>query len=164
MLVILGLTLNLYFPLQGIWRTAMNILQNRDRSARTKAGDNSRAMLAALDRSQAVIEFSLDGTVLTANENFCKTIGYALEEIRGKHHSMFVLDAYRQSAEYQAFCNDLRQGKFQAAKYQRVGKGGKEIWIQASYNPIVGADGKPFKVVKFATDVTEVENERKVVF
>jgi methyl-accepting chemotaxis protein len=87
-------------------------------------------MLAALDRSQAVIEFSLDGTVLTANENFCNTLGYTIEEIRGKHHSMFVQDAYRQSSEYQKFWDDLRQGKFQAAKYQRVGKGGKEVWIQ----------------------------------
>lgn len=121
-------------------------------------------MLAALDRSQAVIEFSLDGTVLNANENFCSAVGYSLEEIRGKHHSMFVDEAYRQSPEYQTFWNDLRQGKFQAAKYKRFGKGGREIWIQASYNPIVDASGKPFGVVKFATDVTEAENERKIVF
>ncbi|MFT3725994.1 MAG: PAS domain-containing methyl-accepting chemotaxis protein [Hyphomonadaceae bacterium] len=139
----------------------MTSLFNRDRAARV---DTSKAMLAALDRSQAVIEFTLDGTILTANENFCKTLGYGVEEIRGKHHSMFVDDAYRQSPEYQAFWSDLRQGHFQAAKYRRIGKGGKEIWIQASYNPIVDDHGNPFKVVKFATDVTEVENERKIVF
>jgi methyl-accepting chemotaxis protein len=136
----------------------------RSRERGNGRADTSAAMLAALDRSQAVIEFSLDGTILHANENFCSTVGYTLDEIRGKHHSMFVDEAYRQSSEYQAFWSDLRQGKFQAAKYKRFGKGGKEIWILASYNPIVDASGKPFGVVKFATDVTGIENERKIVF
>jgi methyl-accepting chemotaxis protein len=137
----------------------MKIWQNR--SADRAQPDISKAMLAALDRSQAVIEFSLDGTILKANENFCQTLGYTLDEIRGKHHSMFVDAAYRQSQEYQAFWNDLRLGKYQAAKYKRLGKGGKEIWIQATYNPIVDEAGKPFRVVKFATDVTQVELERQ---
>jgi methyl-accepting chemotaxis protein len=143
----------------------MKILHNRGRDERSKGRvDTSKAMLAALDRSQAVIEFSLDGEILAANENFCSTLGYAIDEIRGKHHSMFVDEAYRRSSEYEAFWHDLRQGKFQAAKYKRIGKGGREIWIQASYNPIMDASGKPFGVVKFATDVTEAENERKIVF
>jgi methyl-accepting chemotaxis protein len=118
-------------------------------------------MLAALDRSQAIIEFGLDGTILNANENFCQTVGYSLQEIRGKHHSMFVEPSYRQSAEYRSFWEALGRGEFQSAKYLRIGKGGREVWIQASYNPIVDGNGKPFKVVKFAADVTQIENDRK---
>jgi methyl-accepting chemotaxis protein len=112
------------------------------------------AKLAALDRSQAIIEFKMDGTIVTANKNFLDALGYSLEEIRGKHHSMFVEPSHRDSAEYRAFWDDLRRGEFRAAEYKRIGKGGKEIWIQASYNPLLGRDGKPFKVVKFATDIT----------
>ncbi len=134
-----------------------NVLQwDNVTSARLNSG-----MLAALDRSQAIIEFGLDGTILNANENFCQTLGYTLGEIRGKHHSMFVENAYRQSPEYRSFWEALGRGEFQSAKYLRVGKGGREIWIQASYNPIVDGNGKPFKVVKFAADITQVENERK---
>lgn len=125
-------------------------------AARLNAG-----MLAALSRSQAIIEFALDGSILNANENFCETVGYALQEIKGKHHGMFVEPAYRQSMEYRAFWEALARGEFQSAKYLRIGKGGREVWIQASYNPIVDGNGKPFKVVKFATDVTQIENDRK---
>lgn len=110
--------------------------------------------IAAINKSQAVIEFKPDGTIITANENFLKTLGYSLSEIQGRHHSMFVEPSYRASAEYQRFWRDLGEGKFQAAEYKRIGKGGKEVWIQASYNPILGPDGIPNKVVKFATDVT----------
>jgi methyl-accepting chemotaxis protein len=113
-----------------------------------------RAVLAAIDKVQATIEFDLDGTIRTANENFLATVGYRLEEIQGRHHSMFVEPLYGASAEYRQFWSDLAAGRFQTAEYKRIGKGGKEVWIQASYNPIAGADGKPHKVVKFATDVT----------
>jgi methyl-accepting chemotaxis protein len=113
-----------------------------------------RGQLAAINKAQAVIEFNLDGTVVTANENFLKVLGYGLDEIKGKHHSMFVEPSYRESSEYKQFWRDLNDGKFQAAEYKRIGKGGREVWIQASYNPIFDANGKPFKVVKFATDVT----------
>jgi methyl-accepting chemotaxis protein len=113
-----------------------------------------RGQLAAINKAQAVIEFNLDGTVSMANENFLKVLGYSLDEIQGKHHSMFVEPAYRDSPEYKQFWRDLNDGKFQAAEYKRIGKGGREVWIQASYNPIFDANGKPFKVVKFATDVT----------
>ena len=112
------------------------------------------AMLQAIGKSQAVIEFNLDGTIITANENFLKTMGYALEEIKGKHHGMFVEPSYRESAEYKAFWAALGRGEYQAAVFKRIGKGGKEVFIQASYNPILDRSGKPFKVVKFATDVT----------
>jgi len=113
------------------------------------------AVLAAVSRSQAMIEFNLDGTIITANPNFLNAMGYTLAEIQGKHHSMFVEPAYRDSAEYREFWAKLNRGEFQAAEYKRLGKGGKEVWIQASYNPILDMDGKPFKVVKFASDVTK---------
>ncbi|HVO17289.1 MAG TPA: PAS domain-containing methyl-accepting chemotaxis protein [Alphaproteobacteria bacterium] len=113
------------------------------------------AMLAAIGKSQAVIEFNLDGTIITANANFLSTMGYALEEIQGQHHSMFVDAGYRGSAEYKAFWAALGRGEYQAGEYKRIGKGGKEVFIQASYNPILDRSGKPFKVVKFATDITQ---------
>ncbi|MDB5645330.1 PAS domain-containing methyl-accepting chemotaxis protein [Methylobacterium sp.] len=110
--------------------------------------------LAALDRSQAVIEFKPDGTIVTANENFLATVGYALAEIEGRHHSLFVEAAERESAAYRAFWVDLAKGEFRRAEYKRIGKGGREIWLQASYNPIFGRDGQVSGVVKFATDIT----------
>jgi len=109
----------------------------------------------------AVIEFSLDGKIRHANENFLKTLGYRLEEVVGKHHSMFVEPADRSSEAYRQFWSDLGSGKFQAGEFKRVGKGGTVIWIQASYNPIFDPSGKPFKVVKFASDVTEQVNARR---
>jgi methyl-accepting chemotaxis protein len=121
--------------------------------ARSEAAEAS-AKLAALDRAQAVIEFSLDGRILTANDNFLKTVGYSLAEIQGQHHGMFVDQSYRDSAEYRQFWERLGRGEYAAGEYRRVGKGGREIWIQATYNPILDLSGKPFKVVKFATDVT----------
>jgi methyl-accepting chemotaxis protein len=111
----------------------------------------------AIGKAQAVIEFNLDGTIITANENFLKTMGYSLDEIKGKHHGMFVEPSYRESAEYKAFWAALGRGEYQAAEYKRIGKGGKEVFIQASYNPILDMAGKPFKVVKFATDVTQAK-------
>ncbi len=116
--------------------------------------------IAAIQKSQAVIEFNLDGTVITANENFLKTLGYRLDEIQGKHHGMFVEPDYRDSSAYRGFWDALRRGDYQAAEYKRVAKGGKAIWIQASYNPIRGADGKLVKVVKFATDTTAQVEDR----
>jgi methyl-accepting chemotaxis protein len=110
--------------------------------------------ISAIGRAQAVIEFNLDGTIITANENFLATVGYGLDEIQGKHHSMFVAPSERDSAAYREFWAKLGRGEFQSAEYKRFGKGGKEVWILASYNPILDDAGKPFKVVKFASDVT----------
>ncbi len=118
-----------------------------------------KAKLAALDKSQAVIEFSTDGTIITANDNFLGTLGYSLDEIKGKHHSMFVDAAYRNSGEYQQFWNNLKSGQFQAGEYKRIGKGGKEVWIQASYNPLIDERGRAYKVVKYATDITKQKLE-----
>ncbi|MDQ1062368.1 methyl-accepting chemotaxis protein [Stenotrophomonas sp. SORGH_AS_0282] len=110
--------------------------------------------LAAINTSQAVIEFSLDGCILSANDNFLATTGYALEEVRGQHHSMFAEPEYARSAEYRQFWQKLGRGEYDAGQYRRLGKGGREIWIQASYNPIFDMNGRPFKVVKYATDIS----------
>ncbi|MAU97579.1 MAG: hypothetical protein CMP81_17105 [Fulvimarina sp.] len=126
------------------WADAKERLLNLDYSGQ----------MQAVGRSQAVIEFKTDGTIMTANENFLTTMGYQLAEIAGKNHSMFVETSYRDSAEYREFWEALRNGKYQAAEFRRVGKGGKEVFIQGSYNPIFDANGKVTKVVKYATDVT----------
>ena len=99
-------------------------------------------MLEALNKSQAVIQFKPDGTILHANENFLNAVGYTLSEIKGRHHSMFVDDAYKESTEYKNFWASLRRGEYQSAQYKRYGKNQKEIWIQASYNPIFDGNGK----------------------
>ncbi len=123
---------------------------------------NLKGQVDAIGISQAVIEFNMDGTIIHANENFLKTMGYSLQEIKGKHHSMFAEPAFAASAEYKEFWEKLRRGEYQAAQYKRIGKGGKEIWIEASYNPIMDMNGVPFKVVKFATDLTarKAENQQ----
>jgi len=119
-----------------------------------------RAKLLALNISQAVIEFNMDGTILTANENFLKTVGYSLAEIQGKHHRIFVKPEYALSAEYLQFWESLNRGEYQAAEYNRIKKDGEEVWLEANYNPLIGADGQPYKVIKFATDITskKIEN------
>jgi len=125
------------------------------------------SQIAAIDKAQAVIEFNMDGTIITANDNFLNTLGYTLEEVQGQHHSMFVDVEFKQSTEYREFWAKLNRGEYESKEYKRFGKAGKEVWIQASYNPILDLDGKPFKVVKYATDITEqvlakVELRRKV--
>ncbi len=108
----------------------------------------------AIGKSQAVIEFNMDGTIITANENFLNTVGYSLADIQGQHHSMFADSDYARSQEYRQFWEKLNRGEYDSGEYKRIGKGGKEVWIQASYNPIMDLNGKPFKVVKYATDIT----------
>ncbi len=110
--------------------------------------------LAAISKSQAVIEFDLKGNILHANDNFLQTLGYTLDEVKGRHHSLFVDPVYRDTSEYRAFWERLSNGQYDANLYKRIGKGGKEVWIQASYNPIFDPNGRPFKVVKYATDIT----------
>ena len=95
-----------------------------------------RGQLAAIGKSQAVIEFKMDGTIITANDNFLGALGYSLEEIKGRHHGMFVEESYRHSPEYKEFWAKLNRGEFASGEFRRIGKGGKEIWIHASYNPI----------------------------
>jgi methyl-accepting chemotaxis protein len=110
--------------------------------------------LAALDRSQAVIEFTPDGTILAANANFLAAMGYTLDEVRGRHHGMFVDATERDGHEYRTFWTDLRTGTYRSAEFRRLAKGGREVWIQASYNPVLDGQGRVAKVVKFATDIT----------
>ncbi|QJR35959.1 methyl-accepting chemotaxis protein [Gemmatimonas groenlandica] len=125
------------------------------RSAASKVDQHAlQASLAALDRVQAIIEFDLDGTVITANDNFLHALGYSLDEIQGRHHRMFVEPAYAQSEDYRRFWEKLGRGEFEKAEYKRIGKGGREVWIDASYNPVFDLNGRPFKIVKFANDVT----------
>ncbi|WP_425904003.1 methyl-accepting chemotaxis protein [Agrobacterium radiobacter] len=117
-------------------------------------GANAFAVLAALSKSQAIIEFDLSGKILTANENFCRALGYELSEIVGRHHSMFVEPSVVSSQDYKAFWSKLSAGQFDQRQYKRIGKGGREVWIEASYNPVFRR-GKPVKVVKIATDITD---------
>ncbi len=111
--------------------------------------------IEAISKAQAVIEFNLDGTIINANENFLKTLGYSLVEIQGKHHRMFCEMEYARGADYENFWKKLNRGEFDSGRYLRVGAGGKQIWIQATYNPIMDMNGRPYKVVKFASDITE---------
>jgi methyl-accepting chemotaxis protein len=120
-----------------------------------KSNGDAQAQIAAINRSQAVIEFAMDGTILTANQNFLNALGYRLEEIKGKHHSMFVPVGQRDSADYRAFWAALNRGGFQAAEYKRIAKGGRAVWIEASYNPVLDGNNKPVKVVKYAIDITQ---------
>lgn len=122
-------------------------------AARNQAADH-QGQIAAINRSQAVIHFELDGTIIDANDAFLATLGYSKDEIVGQHHRMFVASEEQRSAEYEAFWDELRKGKFQQAEFRRVNKAGDEIWIQATYNPIIDSNGNPVKVVKFATDIT----------
>ncbi|HWA16499.1 MAG TPA: PAS domain-containing methyl-accepting chemotaxis protein [Gemmatimonadales bacterium] len=119
-----------------------------------------RGQLQAIHQSQAVVEFDLDGTLLTANDNYLAAMGYALEEVQGRHHRMFVEPEVAGSDGYARFWADLRSGKFQSGEFKRLANGGAEVWIQASYNPILDPAGRPFKVVKYASDVTETRMER----
>ncbi|RFU46452.1 methyl-accepting chemotaxis protein [Paraburkholderia sp. DHOC27] len=112
------------------------------------------AISAALNRVQAVIEFDLHGIILHANDNFLKTLGYTLDEVRGQHHRMFCDPVYADTIAYRQFWEKLARGEFDHGEYQRVGRGGREVWINASYNPVLDATGKPYKVIKFATDIT----------
>ncbi|OGB47181.1 MAG: chemotaxis protein [Burkholderiales bacterium RIFCSPLOWO2_12_FULL_65_40] len=123
----------------------------------------TKGKIDAIGLSQAVIEFDMEGNVLVANPNFLRTMGYTLAEIRGQHHRMFCEPGLVQTQAYRDFWADLGEGKFQSARYRRIGKHGAEVWIQATYNPILDVDGRPYKVVKYAVDITaQVQRERAV--
>jgi len=113
------------------------------------------AIINAIDKSQGTIEFNLDGTIITANDNFLNVLGYSLDEVKGKHHRIFCEDSYAISSDYKNFWEKLNRGEFDSGEYKRLGKNGREIFIQATYNPIFDVNGKPLKVIKIATDVTK---------
>lgn len=121
-----------------------------------------KGIVNAVDRSMACIEFDLNGKILNANENFLRTMGYSLDEIIGKHHSMFCNTEFVKSKEYSKFWEDLRSGSFQSGLFNRIAKDGKVVYLEASYNPIYNIDGKIYKVVKFASDVTQqIERDKQ---
>ena len=145
-----------YNPIMGANGKAFKIAAYADVITEHKARQaDSGGQVAAIAKSQAVIEFEMDGTIRSANEIFLRNVGYSLDEIKGKHHSMFVDPGYRDSGEYREFWAKLARGEYDAGQYRRLGNGGREIWLQASYNPIMDSNGKPFKVVEYATDITE---------
>ncbi|HTU56471.1 MAG TPA: PAS domain-containing methyl-accepting chemotaxis protein [Acetobacteraceae bacterium] len=145
-----------YNPVLGPGGKVVRVIKAATDVTRRKLAElQLQGQVDAIDRSQARIEFALDGTVLEANENFLALMGYRLDEIKGRHHSMFVDPAERTSTAYSQFWDALRGGRFQTARYKRFGKGSKPVWLQASYNPILDAEGKPCRVVKIASDVTE---------
>lgn len=116
----------------------------------------------AINRAQAVIEFELDGTVITANENFLRIFGYSLDEVAGKHHRIFCDPGYAESPEYARFWQKLARGEYEADEFKRISKDGAEVWLQASYNPIFDIEGRPLKVVKFASDITVEVQKRSL--
>ena len=121
---------------------------------REDAEANYRGQVEAINRSQMVIDLNLDGTIITANENYLRVFGFTVAELQGKHHSMFVTEEYRNSADYKEFWSNLRAGQFQSGEFLRIGKNHREVWIEGSYNPILNREGIPTRVVKFATDVS----------
>ena len=134
-----------------------------DITATKRLSSETAGKIDAIARSQAVIEFDMRGTILTANSNFLRAVGYTLEEVQGQHHSMFCDDALVQSEGYRNFWADLGEGKFKSARFHRFAKHGAAIWLQATYNPILDTNGRAFKVVKFAMDITQqVEREQTV--
>ncbi|WP_306214926.1 PAS domain S-box protein [Actinoplanes sp. RD1] len=146
-------TYNPIFDLDGrpykIVKYASDITEAKTRSAEYVG------KVAAMNRAQAVVEFDLDGRILDANENFLEVMGYKLDEVRGQHHRVFMEAEAARSPEYARFWERLGRGEYESGEYKRIGKGGKEVWLLASYNPIFDMEGRPFKIVKYATDVTE---------
>lgn len=145
-----------YYPIPGRNGKPFKVVKyTNDITEQMLAQADGAGQLVAISKAQAVIEFDLNGTVRTANDNFLRMTGYTLDEVRGQHHHMFVEPAQRESPAYRAFWAKLGRGEYDAARYKCIGRGGRELWIQASYNPILDAGGRPFKVVQYATDITE---------
>ncbi len=138
---------------------AASTKQQEMATAAQEAAAEIQGVTSAIGKAQAVIEFNLDGTVITANDNFLNCLGYRLPDIQGKHHRMFCEPAYSGSPAYSAFWQKLNRGEFDAGVYKRIGKGGTDVWIQASYNPIVDVNGKPYKVMEFSMDITAQRNQ-----
>lgn len=138
-------------------------LHSSDLTRTIETSREHESLIKALMRSTAVIEFDLDGTILTANERFLATVGYRLEQIRGKHHRMFCEPEEVNSAGYQAFWDKLRRGEYVAERFKRIDAHGRVIWLEASYNPIFDAHDVLYKVVKFATVITDQVNQEQAV-
>ncbi|WP_448611087.1 methyl-accepting chemotaxis protein [Geodermatophilus sp. URMC 60] len=147
-----------YNPILDDTGTPLKVVKLASDITAAKLADTEfRGRVAAIDRAQAVIEFALDGTVLAANKNFLEAMGYALHEVQGRHHRLFCDAEVANSEEYAQFWERLASGAFESGEFRRLAKGGREVWLQATYNPILDDTGKPLKVVKFATDITEAK-------
>ena len=145
-----------YNPVLGASGRVEKVLKiATDISAKVRQEQEQNSLINALNRSMAVIEFNLQGEVLTANDNFLSTLGYRLEDIRGKHHRLFCSREEADSADYKSFWAQLNRGEFVSGRFQRLGRDGQPIWLRATYNPIFDARGRLYKVVKFANDITE---------
>ncbi|MDX4012310.1 PAS domain-containing methyl-accepting chemotaxis protein [Aliarcobacter skirrowii] len=144
-----------YMPIKNSQKSVVEVVLLAQDITKNRLNDlYFRGQVDAINKSQAVIEFDMQGNILNANKNFLDTIGYTKDEIVGKHHSIFCEESYKNSNEYKEFWKKLNSGEFDSAEYLRIGKNEKEVWIQATYNPIFDLDGKPFKVVKYATDIS----------
>ena len=145
-----------YIPVCGPLGTPFKVVEYAtDITTVTLRRANGLGQVAAINRAQAVITLELDGTVRTANDNFLRTMGYSMDEIKGKHHSMFVTPEERNSQQYREFWLKLTRGEFNAGQYERIARGGRKLWVQASYNPILDSTGKTLHVIAYATDVTD---------
>ncbi|GAB3285182.1 PAS domain S-box protein [Kineosporia babensis] len=145
-------------PVRNIHHDVVKVVEYAlDITAAKRAAADSQGKIAAINRSQAVIEFDLTGTILDANENFLTTMGYTREEVVGQHHRMFVTPEEARSAAYEQFWQRLAEAEFVSDEFRRKAKGGRDVWLQAVYNPILDIDGRPWKVVKYAVDVTETK-------
>lgn len=150
-----------YFPVEQEGKIVKIIKFVQDVTAETQQRQRQKAILDALDRSTAFIEFTSDGTILDANENFLRIVGWSIHEIKGKHHRIFCTDDfYRDNPN---FWQELSQGRFSAGRFVRIHKSGRSVWLQATYNPILGRDGKVVKIIKFASDITH-ETEKLIDF
>ena len=145
-----------YNPVLGASGRVEKVLKiAADISAEVRKEQEQNSLINAINRSMAMIEFNLQGEVLTANDNFLNTMGYRLEDIRGKHHRLFCNREEADSAGYKSFWAQLNRGEYVSGRFQRVGRNGQPIWLRATYNPVFDSNGKLYKVVKFASDVTE---------
>ena len=145
-----------YNPVLGASGRVEKVLKiAADISAEVRKEQEQNSLINAINRSMAMIEFNLQGEVLTANDNFLSTMGYRLEDIRGKHHRLFCNREEADSAGYKSFWAQLNRGEYVSGRFQRVGRNGQPIWLRATYNPVFDSNGKLYKVVKFASDVTE---------
>ncbi len=145
-----------YFPVTDLSGKQDKVVKiASDLTKQVREAEHLQNIATALDRSMAMIEFDMNGTVITANDNFLKVMGYHLEEIRGQHHRIFCRDAYASSAEYHQFWERLNRGEYFKGQYERVAKDGRAVWLEATYNPINDMNGKPYLVIKFASDITQ---------
>ncbi len=152
-----------YSPVKDRFGRVRRIIKTaQDTTARKLRDAEFEAQIAAIEKSQAVIRFDMDGTIQWANENFLGALGYRLDEVVGRHHSLFVHADDARSPAYRQFWDNLREGHFNSAEFRRRHKSGRDVWIQASYNPILDLTGRPRGVVKFATDITDIVLQREV--